>query len=108
MMAYITDLQHFLTNDGRVAPTKGPAKKLAEFLTLVVAYATAPESARSSAAKVTCMGEPGKKRCRGQIEAEVASDTHAVHWHCPACGNRGTISNWEGTLWDRTEDMTAH
>ncbi len=107
-MAYITDLQHFLTKDGRIAPTKGPAKKLAEFLTLVVALATAPSSSESPASLVACMGEPGKKRCGGSIRARVGSDTYAVHWRCPVCGNQGVISNWRGTLWDRSADIVAH
>jgi hypothetical protein len=26
-----------------------------------------------------------------------------VVWHCPACGTRGQISNWQGTFWDLSQ-----
>ena len=108
MATFITDLRHYLTADGRIAPAKGPAKRFAEFLTLVVAYATAPPATQSGSPKVSCVGDPGRKRCGAVVEAAVADDTHAIHWYCPLCGNRGMISRWETTLWDRTDDSTAH
>jgi len=108
MASFVTDLRHYLTNDGRIAPAKGPAKRFAEFLALVVALATAPPATQSAPPKVSCVGDPGRKHCIGHIEAAVANDTQAVHWHCSACSNYGIISNWRGTLWDRTGDGTAH
>ena len=108
MASYITDLTHFLTKDGRLAALKGQGKRFAEFLTQVVAYASAPPTLQTSASRVSCVGVPGRKRCEGTIEAGIAFDTRAVHWHCSVCGNRGTISNWQGTFWDRSADTTAH
>lgn len=41
------------------------------------------------------------KACGGKIEAEFESGTGAISWECPACGDRGSISNWQETPWDR-------
>lgn len=106
MSAYITDLTHFLTADGAIAPTAGPAKRLAENLTALVVDATTPSSEQSSMTKVNCWHRPGKKRCAGVIDTAIAPDG-AIEWQCPDCGNYGTIRNWQGTLWDRSGDTTA-
>ena len=33
---WVTDLTHFLTEDGTIGPKSGPARKLAEYLTKIV------------------------------------------------------------------------
>ncbi len=37
---YLTDLTHYLDSKGRIAPERGPARKMADFLTAVVAHAS--------------------------------------------------------------------
>jgi hypothetical protein len=109
MSTYVTDLTHFLTEEGAIAQTMpSPAKRLAEFLASIVVNATSPPSVKSTAPKIGCFRHPGKKRCAGEVETDISPSTEAVEWSCPMCGNNGTISNWRGTLWDRMGDGTAH
>ena len=37
---YVIDLTHFLDAKGAIAPARGPARKMADFLTAVVAHAS--------------------------------------------------------------------
>jgi len=37
---YVTDLTHYLDSKGAIAPERGPARKMADFLTAVVAHAS--------------------------------------------------------------------
>jgi hypothetical protein len=37
---YVMDLTHFLDAKGAIAPERGPARKMADFLTAVVAHAS--------------------------------------------------------------------
>jgi len=92
---YITDLTHFLDDNGAIAPMPAPARRLAEFLGRVVATASAPAT----------IDEEGNPECRcnkckkGIIVAEIAPDD-AIEWFCESCGHDGRISNWRRSFWD--------
>lgn len=91
---YITDLKHFLDASGAIAPIKGPARKMAQFLVDVTAAASS-QSAGAPAAP-TCF------KCKKEtVDASVAPD-EAIIWFCPRCQAEGRISNWQATLWDLT------
>lgn len=64
---YICDLKHFLDDCGAIAPLKGPARKMAEFLT----NATAGASSQSADAPMapTCF-----KCKKATVDATVAPD----------------------------------
>ena len=49
---YITDLTHFLDGSGAIAPIKGAARAMAQFLVDVVAHAT--DESDASLAAPTC------------------------------------------------------
>jgi hypothetical protein len=49
---YITDLTHFLDGSGAIAPIKGPARAMAQFVVEVVAHAT--DESDTSPAAPTC------------------------------------------------------
>jgi hypothetical protein len=104
----ITDLTHFLTDAGAIAPMPGPARRLAEFLGRVVADATTPTSMQSFEAGVKCTRRPGRKPCPGVIETDIDPKTNTIEWWCPECGENGYIRNWAGTLWDRAQDAVGH
>ena len=104
----VTDLSHFLTEAGAIAPMPGPARRLAEFLGRIVVDATTPPSAQLLGAPVKCTRRPGRKPCPGIIETDVLSEEGTIVWWCPICGENGYIRKWEGTLWDRTRDSAAH
>jgi hypothetical protein len=91
---YIIDLKHFLDASGAIAPVKGPALKMAKFVTDVTAAASGQSA--GVAAAPTCFN------CKKEaVDSSVAPD-EAILWFCPRCQTDGRISNWQGTLWDLT------
>jgi hypothetical protein len=90
---YITDLTHFLDDNGAIAPMPAPARRLAAFLGRVVAAASAPAA----------IDEAGQCRCnkckKGIVVTEIAPDD-AIEWFCESCGHDGRISNWRRSFWD--------
>ena len=96
---YVIDLTHYLDEKGMIAPQKGPARKIANFLTAVVAHASDFERPSET---------PGpfcfKCRKRDQSVVDTAIDTQRrIVWFCPVCHAEGQISNWEYTFWDLSE-----
>lgn len=89
---YITDLRHFRDATGAIGPTAGPALAMAQFHADVVAHAS------NSTGRT-----PATPRCfecdKSGVEAGLTSDG-AIVWVCPKCRGEGSISNWQGTLWD--------
>ena len=100
-MAYITDLTHFLDEMGNI-PKNSPAeaRKLASFLALVVEEVTRqhPQTNDDIQTTLLCF----KKPCNGRIIGTLDEQNQLVRWHCPHCGENGTISNWQDTRWDST------
>lgn len=92
---YIVDLTHFLNAKGAIGPESGPGRKMADFLTAVVAHVTdvgRPDDAPGPLC-AKC-----RKRDQRAVEAGMVDD-HIV-WRCAACGFEGRISGWQGTFWD--------
>lgn len=94
---WITDLQHFLDEDGCIGPPSGPARRLAEYLASIVDAATRYDEYVA----VRCRRRPGRKPCRTELEIWTDLDTDDIHWRCPACDDNGLISNWQDSRWDR-------
>jgi hypothetical protein len=99
---WITDLTHFLTPQGAIAPPAGPARQFAERLTRLVAVATAPPEEAVSTPSVPCWRRPDHQRCAGLLETDLDPMTDEVVWWCPVCGQQGRIHHWQGSLWDGT------
>ena len=102
---WITDLTHFLTPQGAIAPPAGPAWRFAERLTRLVAAATAPPGAEARPSPVPCWRRPGRQRCPGFIATALDPMTDEVVWWCPVCGQQGRIYHWQGSLWDGTAHL---
>jgi len=98
-MALITDLRHFLNEAGELAEMPGPAVRIATFLCSIVRWRTGFSGARTRT-NVWCRRSPGRRHCRGEIEAEYTDGRHTIAWGCPECGDRGFLHGWEGTRWD--------
>ena len=93
---YVTDMTHFLDYRGAIAPERGPARKLAEFLSAVVAHASDFDRPADLPGPI-CF----KCRKRDQRVVDTAvTESDLVVWRCLACGTEGQISKWEGTFWD--------
>ena len=93
---YVIDLTHYLDSKGAIAPERGPARKMADFPTAVVARASDLDRPEDAPGRL-CF----KCRMRDQRVVETGmTEDDVVVWRCGACGTEGRISNWQGTLWD--------
>jgi hypothetical protein len=92
---YITDVKHLLDDKGAIAPLKGPARAMADFLASVIAYAS--DFGNTGILAARCF-----KCKKSTVESAIAPDD-AIYWSCPGCKEEGRISNWQGTLWDLSE-----
>jgi hypothetical protein len=100
---YVIDLTHYLDSKGAIAPERGPARKMADFLTAVVAHGSdfdRPDSTPGPAC-FKC-----RKRDDRRVQTGMTEDDTIV-WHCPACGTEGRISNWQGSFWDLSQGMPS-
>ncbi len=100
---YVTDLTHFLDAKGAIAPARGPARKLADFLTAVVAHASDFDRPDATPGPI-CF------KCRkrdGNVVATGITEDDAIVWYCSACGTEGRISHWQGTFWDMSSGLPA-
>ncbi|GAC1426887.1 MAG: hypothetical protein NVSMB6_27140 [Burkholderiaceae bacterium] len=93
---YVIDVRHYLDGKGGIGPEKGPARKMADFITSVIAHA-------SDFDRPDNMPGPACFRCRKRdnhcVDTSLADDD-AIVWYCLACGTEGRISYWQGTFWD--------
>lgn len=104
---WITDITHFLTKDGEIAPTTGPAKRLAEFLGKLVVDATTASPFGATNTSVRCRRRPARKLCTGEIETSIDPESEDIVWRCPVCEDNGLIRNWRASMWDCRNDAGA-
>lgn len=97
--ALITNLTHFLDDQGRIAPPSGPARRLAEFLAHIVATMT--HDLDEPLAPIRCRRRPGRKPCLGNLDANFGAGDEIL-WNCPQCDDHGVITHWQGSFWDLT------
>lgn len=93
---YITDLSHLLDDKGAIAPQVGAPRKLADFLTAVVAFASSPDRLEYPSGPLCFHCTTRDPR----IVAAAIIEDDTIAWVCPACGSEGRISNWQGSFWD--------
>jgi hypothetical protein len=93
---YVIDARHYLDDKGDIAPERGPARKMADFVTSVIAHASDFDRPGGTPGPVCFRCH---KRDNRRVDTGMAEDD-AVVWHCEACGTAGRISNWQGTFWD--------
>ena len=105
---WYTNLQVFLDEDGAIAVSTGPARKLAEHITAIVAMASRPELIPLPEYQVRCRRRPGRKPCTGIIEADFDPEDYRIMWWCPVCDDCGYISNWQDSMWDLRDAGEVH
>jgi len=93
-------LRHFLDNNGEIAVSHGPARKLAEFVCSIVVAVTSYTLEISVATGIRCRRRPKRKPCKGEVYAFLDDEQGIIEWHCFICGDRGHITDWENTQWD--------
>ncbi len=98
-MPYITNITHFLDEDGYPVHS-GPAGRIGEFFGKVVAAASLHPQGEVVPSALRCRRRPERKPCPGNLLI-AHRDDGVIEWQCPLCGDNGFIHNWEGTYWDR-------
>ena len=97
-MALITDLRHFLNEDGSRAEMPNPARTCAEYFGRIVKGVTTRQR-DALATGVRCRKRYRRSPCPGEIIAFI-NERDAISWSCPVCEDNGVISGWKGTIWD--------
>ncbi len=98
----IADLRHYLDEDGSLPELPTPALDLAFHLGAIVAWVSRSPSEALELTNVRCRMRPKRRRCWGEILARLVPNTGTIEWTCQFCGDCGTITGWEGCLWDRS------
>ena len=93
----VSDLQHFLYMPDD-AP--GPARRMAEHLTMIVRAATAGDPGLPWVSALSCMRRPNHRACHGNLVLRRVDVPSSIEWQCANCGDDGVISGWERTPFD--------
>ena len=102
---WVTDMRHYLDDNGQIPSLPGPAMNIALFLGSIVEWMTSEPLANVHHTNVRCRRSPGRARCTGGILAGYEEDGRVIRWGCPLCGDNGHIRGWEDTLWDRSSEI---
>lgn len=99
----VVDMRHDLDDETGDLPDslRGPALSLALFFGSIVAWVTDHRLGGDPHTNVPCRRSPGRKRCLGEIIAELEPGSSKIVWHCSVCGDNGVIDGWQDTLWNR-------
>lgn len=79
----------------------GAARRLTEYLGSIVETATTLPSMEEQDTKLRCRRRPGRKPCPGNIQLFCDDEEEEIEWQCTSCDDRGIISGWAGTHWDK-------
>ena len=101
---WVVDMRHYLDEETDDIPDQAPPRivNLALFFGSIVAWVTDHLPEGDWHTNVSCRRSPGRKRCRGEITAELNRGSGYIEWRCTICGDNGMIHGWEHTLWDRS------
>jgi hypothetical protein len=101
--SWVVDMRHYVDEVTGDLPEAIPEQvlSLAIFFGAIVAWVTAHLPEGDEHTNVPCRRRPGRRRCRGDIIAELDGVSGYIVWQCPLCGDNGTIHGWEDTAWNR-------
>jgi hypothetical protein len=110
-MVLKTNLRHFLDEEGKLLALTEQAKKVFKFLSKIVSsvseYREQPiVDIDLVAVNLKCNTRAEQINCQGDIKARCIN-INLIEWHCDSCEAAGTISNWQGSLWDK-QQHTIH
>ncbi|CDZ77248.1 hypothetical protein BN59_01530 [Legionella massiliensis] len=96
---FLTNISQLLNEHGEISDTlPASARKRTAAIIGIISSVTA--SGPCSKAHILCWNSVHKKRCTGKIDACIDSRSFFIIWHCLRCGDNGSISHWQNTLWD--------
>jgi hypothetical protein len=106
---WVVDMRHYVDEATEDLPEGIPERvlSLAVFFGSIVAWVTDCLPEGHWLTNVPCRPRPGRRRCRGEIVAELDRPSGQIVWHCPLCGDNGLIHGWEDTPWYRQHDAGA-
>jgi hypothetical protein len=100
------DLQEFLDDEGNELELTEQAKTVFQFLTKIVSSFSENIEQQLIYVDLKCNSRADELFCTGDIEASCTA-ANIIDWHCDTCEASGTISNWQGSMWDKQE-RTIH
>ncbi len=104
-MVMVTNIQHFLDEDGKIPRLSPKTKELFLFLTTVIEVATIHYGQPLAFAEIDCRRTSEDMDCEGEIGVWILYEDNSIGWECTECGDEGVISDWEGTQWDMRKQI---
>jgi len=101
-MALNVNLKHFFDDEGNVSTLTDQANTVLTFLSKIVSSVSKNIEQPLIYVDVNCNARGARLLCEGSVEAKSVSAI-IIEWHCDTCEASGTISNWQGSLWDKRE-----
>lgn len=98
-MALKVDLKQFLDDKGKVLELTEQANTVFKFLTTIVLSVSENIEQPLIDIDLRCNTRAAELSCEGDIEANCIAN-NIIEWHCDTCEASGTISNWQGSMWD--------
>lgn len=98
-MALKADFSHFLNENGKVHSLTEQASTVFSFLKKIVSAVTFEIEQPIIEVDLQCGTRASGLNCTGSIEASCP-DLTIIHWRCDSCEASGTITNWQGSMWD--------
>ncbi len=100
---WVVDMRHYLDDTTGNLPDglPTPALNLALFFGSIVAWVTDHLPNGDWHTNVPCRRSPRRRRCLGDIMADLDRTSGHISWQCPVCGDHGLIHGWEDTQWNR-------
>lgn len=100
---WVTDLSHFLDEDGIVPPDLPlPAERLVDYFGSIVKVVTSHKNFKLSSTGIRSRRRPMHQRCPGEILAFIDEEHNAaIRWKCPVCNDNGFISGWQQSPWNQ-------
>lgn len=89
------NLTDYIDEDGRILPANDRTRRLAEFLTQLVARVTIAYGRYDPLGPIHCRHQ----RCRGLLRVNF-SDDGAIGWYCERCADHGSVAHWRRTFFD--------
>jgi len=105
-MTLKVNFKHFFDEEDNELELTEQAKTVFKFLTTIVLSVSDNIEQPLIDVDLHCNSRADELSCVGGIKATCIA-IGMIEWHCDTCEASGTISNWQGSLWDMQE-RTIH
>ena len=99
---WITDMTHFIEVLDPSAEVPSPTRNIGMYFGRIVEAATSLPVTEPVVSEVRCRRRPRRKPCSGRIRVVTEPGAGSIRWSCTHCDDKGIISAWSRTPWDRT------